>query len=207
MSSSKSVFCGKVKIGGGAPVSVQSMTNTDTRDVSATLDQIRRLADAGADIVRCTVPDTEAAAAQYQTDNGLAVTGLLTEELVQTMVANGQITDKRMMAGVDEAYESWLGYEQFAAAPSSYVTTKVRFTGTVIQIAAPTDGRNGCLRLAVDGDNKKVIFVTFKAGTLDGVEEGATVTILGRGAGAITYIAATGEEVTVPWLMADRTAE
>ena len=63
MSSSKSVFCGKVKIGGGAPVSVQSMTNTDTRDVCATLDQIRRLADAGADIVRCTVPDEEAAAA------------------------------------------------------------------------------------------------------------------------------------------------
>ncbi|MBR3301422.1 MAG: flavodoxin-dependent (E)-4-hydroxy-3-methylbut-2-enyl-diphosphate synthase [Firmicutes bacterium] len=63
MSSSKSVFCGKVKIGGGAPVSVQSMTNTDTRDVSATLDQIQRLADAGADIVRCTVPDTQAAEA------------------------------------------------------------------------------------------------------------------------------------------------
>ena len=63
MSSSKSVFCGKVKIGGGAPVSVQSMTNTDTRDVSATLDQIQRLADAGADIVRCTVPDAQAAEA------------------------------------------------------------------------------------------------------------------------------------------------
>ena len=63
MSSTKSVFCGKVQIGGGAPVSVQSKTNTDTRDVSATLDQIRRLSDAGADIVRCTVPDTDAAAA------------------------------------------------------------------------------------------------------------------------------------------------
>ncbi|MCR5009540.1 MAG: flavodoxin-dependent (E)-4-hydroxy-3-methylbut-2-enyl-diphosphate synthase [Clostridia bacterium] len=63
MSSSKSVFCGKVKIGGGAPVSVQSMTNTDTRDVSATLDQIQRLSDAGADIVRCTVPDAQAAEA------------------------------------------------------------------------------------------------------------------------------------------------
>ena len=57
------MFCGKVQIGGGAPVSVQSMTNTDTRDVCATLDQIRRLYDAGADIVRCTVPDEDAAAA------------------------------------------------------------------------------------------------------------------------------------------------
>ena len=63
MGSKEKVFCGKVQIGGGAPVSVQSMTNTDTRDVSATLKQIRSLADAGADIVRCTVPDEEAAAA------------------------------------------------------------------------------------------------------------------------------------------------
>ncbi|MBO4862512.1 MAG: flavodoxin-dependent (E)-4-hydroxy-3-methylbut-2-enyl-diphosphate synthase [Firmicutes bacterium] len=61
MGSKEKVFCGKVQIGGGAPVSVQSMTNTDTRDVSSTLNQIRRLADAGADIVRCTVPDMEAA--------------------------------------------------------------------------------------------------------------------------------------------------
>ena len=60
--SGKTVLCGKVPIGGGAPVSIQSMTNTDTRDISATLGQIIRLADAGADIVRCTVPDMEAAA-------------------------------------------------------------------------------------------------------------------------------------------------
>ena len=63
MSSSKSVFCGKVQIGGGAPVSIQSMTNTDTRDVLPTLLQITALSEAGADIVRCTVPDEEAAAA------------------------------------------------------------------------------------------------------------------------------------------------
>ncbi|MBQ9891064.1 MAG: flavodoxin-dependent (E)-4-hydroxy-3-methylbut-2-enyl-diphosphate synthase [Firmicutes bacterium] len=61
MGSEKQVSCGKVKIGGGAPISVQSMTNTDTRDAEATLAQINALADAGADIVRCTVPDMKAA--------------------------------------------------------------------------------------------------------------------------------------------------
>ena len=61
MGSEKQVSCGKVKIGGEAPISVQSMTNTDTRDAEATLTQINALADAGADIVRCTVPDTKAA--------------------------------------------------------------------------------------------------------------------------------------------------
>ena len=48
---------GNVPLGGGAPVTVQSMTNTDTRDVPATLAQIRALADAGADIVRVSVYD------------------------------------------------------------------------------------------------------------------------------------------------------
>ena len=63
MRKTKQVSCGKVRIGGGAPVSIQSMTNTDTCNVKATLSQIEALADAGADIVRCTVPSMEAAKA------------------------------------------------------------------------------------------------------------------------------------------------
>ena len=54
---------GDVLIGGNAPVSVQSMTKTDTRDVKATVHQIDAIADAGGDIVRCAVPDMEAAIA------------------------------------------------------------------------------------------------------------------------------------------------
>ena len=52
---------GKVKVGGGAPITVQSMTNTKTSDPVATLEQINRLAEAGCDIVRCAVPDMAAA--------------------------------------------------------------------------------------------------------------------------------------------------
>jgi len=52
-----------VPLGGGAPVTVQSMTNTDTRDANATIGQIRRLVSAGCDIVRLAVPDREAAEA------------------------------------------------------------------------------------------------------------------------------------------------
>ena len=54
---------GGVPLGGGAPVSIQSMTNTPTHDVDATLAQIRALAAAGCDIVRVAVPDLEAARA------------------------------------------------------------------------------------------------------------------------------------------------
>jgi len=58
----RQIKVGKVKIGGDAPVSVQSMTTTDTRDVQATVDQIRQLEEAGCEIVRVAVPDMEAAA-------------------------------------------------------------------------------------------------------------------------------------------------
>ena len=59
----KSISVGNVRVGGDAPVSVQSMTKTDTRDVSATVDQIHLLEDAGCEIVRVAVPDNQAARA------------------------------------------------------------------------------------------------------------------------------------------------
>lgn len=54
---------GSVLIGGNAPISVQSMTNTHTDDVQSTLAQIKKLANAGCDIIRCAVPDMAAATA------------------------------------------------------------------------------------------------------------------------------------------------
>ncbi len=59
----KQIHVGGVPIGGGAPVSIQSMTNTPTQDVEATLKQIRELSAAGCEIVRVAVPDMEAARA------------------------------------------------------------------------------------------------------------------------------------------------
>ena len=59
----KQIMVGGVAIGGGAPVSIQSMTNTRTSDVEGTLAQIRALASAGCEIVRVAVPDMEAARA------------------------------------------------------------------------------------------------------------------------------------------------
>ena len=59
----RQIKIGDVLIGGGAPISVQSMTKTDTRDVRATVAQIRRLEKAGCEIVRLAVPDAAAASA------------------------------------------------------------------------------------------------------------------------------------------------
>ncbi|NIY81137.1 flavodoxin-dependent (E)-4-hydroxy-3-methylbut-2-enyl-diphosphate synthase [Celeribacter sp. HF31] len=60
---SRKIWVGNVPVGGDAPISVQTMTNTLTHDVKATLDQIIRAAEAGADIVRVSVPDKESSAA------------------------------------------------------------------------------------------------------------------------------------------------
>lgn len=57
----REIDVGGIKIGGESKIAIQSMTNTDTKDAVATLDQIKRLAAAGCDIVRITVPDEEAA--------------------------------------------------------------------------------------------------------------------------------------------------
>jgi (E)-4-hydroxy-3-methylbut-2-enyl-diphosphate synthase len=60
---SRQIFVGKVPIGGDAPIAVQSMTNTLTADAQATIDQVRQLEEAGADIVRVSCPDVESTAA------------------------------------------------------------------------------------------------------------------------------------------------
>jgi len=59
----RQIHIGKVKIGSDAPISVQSMTNTQTQDVDATVSQILALEKAGCEIIRVAVPDMEAALA------------------------------------------------------------------------------------------------------------------------------------------------
>ena len=58
---SRQIMVGNVAVGGDAPISVQSMTNTETCDVAATVAQVQAIADAGAYIVRISVPSMEAA--------------------------------------------------------------------------------------------------------------------------------------------------
>ncbi|MEH6585491.1 MAG: flavodoxin-dependent (E)-4-hydroxy-3-methylbut-2-enyl-diphosphate synthase [Halioglobus sp.] len=60
---SRKIYVGDVAVGGDAPISVQSMTNTETCDVAATVAQVQAIADAGADIVRVSVPSMDAAEA------------------------------------------------------------------------------------------------------------------------------------------------
>ena len=69
----KEIQIGSVKIGAGNPVAIQSMTNTKTEDVAATVGQIQKLSAAGCDIIRCAVPTMEAAAALKEIKKEIAI--------------------------------------------------------------------------------------------------------------------------------------
>ena len=69
----RQIMVGNVPVGGDAPISVQTMTNTETTDVPATLEQIGRMENAGVDIIRVSVPSMDAAEAFKQIREQVAV--------------------------------------------------------------------------------------------------------------------------------------
>ena len=91
----KALQVGDVQVGGDAPVSVQSMTKTDTRDVAATVRQIRELEDAGCEIIRSAVPDMEAAEALGEIRRQINI------PLVADIHFHYQLALKALKSGVD----------------------------------------------------------------------------------------------------------
>ena len=91
----KALHVGDVKIGGDAPISVQSMTKTDTRDVPGTVRQIRELEDAGCEIIRSAVPDMEAAEALAAIKRQIRI------PLVADIHFHYQLALKALESGVD----------------------------------------------------------------------------------------------------------
>lgn len=92
---SKAIRLGSVTIGGGAPISVQSMTKTDTRDAQTTIHQIKELEDHGCEIIRVAVPDMEAAAALPAIKKGIKI------PLVADIHFDYRLALKALAAGVD----------------------------------------------------------------------------------------------------------
>ena len=92
---SKAIQIGTVTIGGGAPIVVQSMTNTDTRNVRATVEQIKELEDCGCELVRVAVPDAEAASALPAIKKGIKI------PLIADIHFDYRLALKALEAGVD----------------------------------------------------------------------------------------------------------
>ncbi len=91
----KALQVGSVQVGGDAPISVQSMTKTDTRDVAATVNQIRQLEEAGCEIIRSAVPDMEAAEALAEIKRQINI------PLVADIHFHYQLALKALESGVD----------------------------------------------------------------------------------------------------------
>jgi (E)-4-hydroxy-3-methylbut-2-enyl-diphosphate synthase len=92
----RKVWVGNVAIGGTAPISVQSMTKTDTRDVAATVRQVRRLERAGCEIIRVAVPDAEAASSLPKIKRGIKI------PLVADIHFDHRLALKAIDAGMDK---------------------------------------------------------------------------------------------------------
>lgn len=92
----RQIRVGNVLVGGNAPILVQSMCNTDTRDVKATIEQIERLQDAGCDIIRVAIPDMEAAQAVK------AIKGAIEIPLVADIHFDYRLAIECMKNGVDK---------------------------------------------------------------------------------------------------------
>ena len=92
---SKQIQVGSVAVGGDARVTVQSMTKTDTRDVAATVEQIRELEEAGCDIVRAAVPDMEAAQALAEIKRQISI------PLIADIHFHYQLALESLASGVD----------------------------------------------------------------------------------------------------------
>ena len=91
----KSISIGNIKIGGRAPISVQSMTKTDTRDAAATISQIHELEEAGCEIIRVAVPDENAAQQLETIKNRIAI------PLIADIHFNHKLALMAIDAGVD----------------------------------------------------------------------------------------------------------
>ena len=92
---SKQIHVGNVAVGGDARVTVQSMTKTDTRDVAATVEQIRGLEEAGCDIIRAAVPDMEAAQALAEVKRQISI------PLIADIHFHYQLALEALKSGVD----------------------------------------------------------------------------------------------------------
>ncbi len=92
---SRTIAIGNVMVGGGAPISVQSMTKTDTRDAQATIRQIRELEELGCEIIRCAVPDVEAARALRSIKKGIRI------PLIADIHFDHRLALEALEAGVD----------------------------------------------------------------------------------------------------------
>lgn len=148
----RGVWVGKVQVGGDAPVIVQSMTSTDTRDVKSTVRQIRRLEKAGCELVRVAVPDAEAAAAIREIKTKISI------PIVADIHFHYRLAIKAIEAGADG----------IRINPGNLERGRIR------EVVAAAEQRRICVRIGVNaGSLQRELLEKYNGPTADALVESA----------------------------------
>lgn len=149
----KVIQIGNKKIGGGNPVLIQSMTNTPTEDVSATVEQILKLEAAGCDIVRCTVPDDTAAKAIKE----------IKKQIHIPLVADIHFDYKMAIAAIEN------GADKIRINPGN-----IGGRGNLAKVVAAVKANNIPIRVGVNsGSLEKELVEKYRGVTAEGIVESA----------------------------------
>lgn len=151
--STKVIHIGDRIIGGGNPILIQSMTNTKTEDVNSTVSQIRRLTEAGCEIIRCTVPNEEAAAAIK----------LIKKQIEIPLVADIHFDYKMAIAAIEN------GADKIRINPGN-----IGGRDNLVKVVKAAKERNIPIRVGVNsGSLEKEIVMKYGRVTAEGIVESA----------------------------------
>lgn len=149
----KAVQIGNKVIGGGNPILIQSMTNTKTNDVAATVEQIKRLETAGCEIIRCTAPDMESAKAIAQ----------IKKEISIPLVADIHFDYKMAIAAIEN------GADKIRINPGNIGSRE-----KVVEVVRAAKERNVPIRVGVNsGSLEKELVEKYHGVTAEGIVESA----------------------------------
>lgn len=144
---------------------------------------------------------TTEAITKYQTDRGITVNGLVTDELLQSLNIVEQVQEAVKAEGSKAEYSSDYTYDQLARNPDTYKGQKVKIKGKVLQ--ADVSGDTCYARIAMNSDYNTVVFVTYDKDLLGyRLLDDDIVTVYGSDLGTYSYEAVSGASITLPWLHA-----
>ena len=145
---------------------------------------------------------TTEAVTKYQTDKGLTVNGLVTDELLQSLNVVEKVQDAVQKEASKGEYGGDYTYDQLARNPDTYKNQKIKISGKVLQ--AEYDDDICYARIAMNNDYNTVVFVTYSGDLLNyRLLEDDKVTVYGVSYGVYSYKAVSGATITIPWLNAD----
>ena len=156
----------------------------------------------------CGTPDgvaggkTTEAITKYQTDKGITVNGIITDELLNSLNIADEVKAEAEKEAAKAEYDGNYTYDQLARNPDAYIGKSIKISGKVLQ--ADTSGDLCYARIAMNSSYDTVIFVTYDKDLLSyRLLDDDIVTVYGTSLGVYSYEAVSGATITLPWLSAN----